>query len=274
MIVSLNGVYLAEDAAGLKINDRGFLLGDGFFTTLRVQNRRVLHLSAHLARLAGCFSVRRCPVPVSSEELARRVEEVRARNTLQSGAMRISISLGPGPRGVSAPAEPDFTVLIAAHPQDFTPLPPAKIGIATVTRRNEMSPVSRIKSLNYLDNILVRREAADQGWDDALVLNTQGRVAETSMANVFFLSDQTLVTPSVAEGALPGVVRAEVLRLAGELDLCVKECAVHPRDLTAADGLFLTNSLIGLRPVAELAGRALRIPDWLPVLETKVFQQV
>ena len=273
MIVNFNGVYLAKEQAGLNIDDRGFLLGDGFFTTIRVENSRVLHLKAHVSRLAEAFSVRRYAMPVSYEELARRVQGTRARNNLQSGAMRISISLGPGPRGLLVPAEPDCTVLISAHPQNFTPLAPAKIGIATVTRRNEMSPTSRVKSLNYLDSILVRQEAADRGWDDALVLNTQGRIAETAMANVFILFGQKLVTPSVAEGALPGVVRAKVLRHASDLALQIEERAVQPSELTEADGVFLTNSLIGLRPVAEVPGRILSIPDWLPILEKKVFQQ-
>ncbi len=120
---------------------------------------------------------------------------------------------------------------------------------------NERSPVARVKSLNYLDMILARREAEARGAEEAIVLNTHGRVAEASAANVFAVQGKRLLTPPVEEGCLPGIVRAEVLRVAPSVGL---EVAVEPLALQAlgeADEAFVTNSRIGVVPLVELDGR-------------------
>jgi branched-chain amino acid aminotransferase len=125
---------------------------------------------------------------------------------------------------------------------------PARLVLATVTRRNEWSPLARLKSLNYLDNILARQEAAACGADDAVLLNTAGRVAETSIANLFAVLDDALVTPPVADGALPGILRGLVIERLGAVAR-----PLDPEDLTRARAIVLTNSL-GARPVASLPG--------------------
>jgi branched-chain amino acid aminotransferase len=142
-------------------------------------------------------------------------------------------------------------VLITAGPLP-APLPPAHLVTSTTVRRNEFSPLARIKSLNYLDAILARQEAAARGADDALLLSTRGQVAEASAANLFVLLDGALVTPPVEDGALPGVMR-QVL-----LDAGAAERPLAPADLVGVEEIFLTNAL-GLRAVAGLDGRALPV---------------
>ncbi|OYX11171.1 MAG: 2-keto-4-methylthiobutyrate aminotransferase [Rhizobiales bacterium 32-66-8] len=246
MIYWLNGKLVPAEAAVLSPTDRGFTLGDGLFETLRVVDGAVLRVEAHLARLAAGAQV--LALPLAGLNLAAALTAVVAANHVETGVVRLTVSRGSGPRGVLPPVEPHPTVLIGATALVAPASAPVRLMTCTVTRRNEMSPLSRIKSLNYLDNILARQEAAARGLDDALLLNTRGQVAEASYANLFAVREGTLVTPPVADGALPGIMRAEILRLGA------REETLTPRDLAGAEEVFLSTSL-GLRPVAELDGR-------------------
>lgn len=246
MKLFLNGALLAPEEARIAPGDRGYTLGDGLFETLCVRNGRILRREAHLARLSRGAAVIGLPLPAL--DLGDALEQVRAANGLTEAVLRLTISRGEGPRGVLPPAAPNPTVLITAAP--LAPAaPPARLVIAQTTRRNERSPLSAIKSLNYLDNILARQEAAAAGADDAVLLNTVDHVAETSIANLFAMLDGELVTPPVRDGALPGIMRAALLALEGT------ERSLSADDLSRASALFLSSSL-GLRPVANLSGRS------------------
>ncbi|MFG1426681.1 aminotransferase class IV [Roseixanthobacter glucoisosaccharinicivorans] len=247
MIVWLNGALVDHTAARVAPDDRGFTLGDGLFETVRARNGALWHMHAHLARLAAGARVLGLPLPqVDLTAAARAVLEA---NTLSDGVVRITLSRGSGPRGVLPPAKPEPTLLITAAPAT-PPAPPARLIIARVTRRNELSPLHAVKSLNYLDNILARQEAAAQGADDALLLNTRGRVAESTIANLFVVIGNMVLTPPVCDGALPGIMRAEVLREHGS------EATLSVEDLAQAQEMFLTSSL-GIRSVSHLDGRDL-----------------
>lgn len=255
MILWLNGALVEQAAARVAPDDRGFTLGDGLFETVRAKNGALWHLHAHLARLAAGARVLGLPLPqVDFKAAALTVLE---KNGLSDGVVRITLSRGSGPRGVLPPAEPHPTVLITAAPSP-PPAAPARLIVARVTRRNELSPLHAVKSLNYLDNILARQEAAAQGADDALLLNTRGRVAESTIANLFVVIGNMLLTPPVCEGALPGIMRAEVLREHGS------EANLSEEDLAQAQEIFLTSSL-GIRSVSHLEGREL--PANYPVAE-------
>ena len=147
-----------------------------------------------------------------------------------------------------------------------TPLPPdaeaARVIVATTTRRNEHSPLSRIKHLNYLDNIVARREAMERAADDAVLLNTAGCVAETTVANIFILVDGFMLTPPVDDGALPGILRAEAMKLAR-----AEERSISLDMLGRASEVFLTSAL-GVRPVTHIDGVA--VGDGAPGLITQL----
>ena len=246
--VWLNGIIVPEHEARIAPDDRGLLLGDGLFETLRVSGGRPLRLDRHLARLRAGAEILGLPVPLDDAEFAAAMAALLARRGLSEASLRLTLTRGPAPRGLLPPAEPTPTMLLTAAPLP-PPLPPAHVVVAQRTRRNEHSPLSRIKSLSYLDGVLARQEAARRGADDALLLNTAGRVAEASAANLFLLLDGTLVTPPVAEGALPGVLRAAVLDA-----FPVAERPVTVEDLHRAEEAFLTSSL-GVRPVIAIDGR-------------------
>lgn len=242
------GTGLVEEAeATVSPFDRGFTLGDGLFETLRVKGGKVLRVDAHLARLASGAGVLGMPLP--SLDLAAALAQTADTNGLRDGVLRLTLTRGTGPRGVLPPAEPKPTLVITAAPLS-PPLPAARLVIAQGTRRNDRSPLAQVKSLNYLDGILARQEAARRGADDAILLNTRDGVAETSIANLFAVIDGGLVTPPLSEGVLPGVMRAEVIAAGAQ------ERLLTVNDLGWANEILLTSAL-GIRSVASLEGRPL-----------------
>jgi branched-chain amino acid aminotransferase len=250
----LNGRLVSPAAARIDPADRGFTLGDGLFETIRIAAGRSAHLRRHLHRLHAGLQVLRISVAYADDVMAQAFASLLEANKLDNGSARVTVTRGPATRGVAPPARPNPTVLIAAHP-------PGPVGsavdaiVCTTTTRNQFSPLSRIKSLNYLDAILARAEAAQRGVGDALLLNTEGRLAEATAANVFALLDGRLVTPPVTDGALPGIARALLIERSS-----ATEASLRTEHLFEADAVFLTNSL-GLRPVATLDGRPLRRRD-------------
>ena len=249
--VWLNGALLGAHAARIDPADRGFTLGDGVFETLRASGGAPEHVEQHLARLRHGAAVLGIGVPFSDVSL---VEGLAAVARGADCALRLTLTRGPMARGV-LPVEPACaTILITAGPLP-APLPPARVMIAQSTRRNEYSPLSRIKSLNYLDSIIARREADAAGFDDAILLNTRGMLAEASAANIFLLCDGRWVTPPVHDGALPGLARARRLAEGDAI-----ETSISLESLSAVTAGFLTNSL-GTRAVASIGGQRLNLNE-------------
>lgn len=246
------GTWAAFDYA-----DRGLTLGDGVFDTLMVLNGRPVFAGAHRARLVGSaaaigFRLDATAVEAAVLDLAGRIE---------NGVVRVTATRGSGPRGIRAPAEPVPRLFATAAPLNpalmFRPL---RLATSKV-RRNETSPTAIHKTLGYLDAVVAMEAAAAAGADDALFLNSAGRVACTTMANLFVIMGGRLTTPPVAEGVLAGIVRAEVLTLAAEAGLTASEAPLGLADLAAADAVFATNSVRLVSPVtaldrAPLASRA------------------
>jgi branched-chain amino acid aminotransferase len=261
MIIDLNGTLTDTGAARIDPADRGFTLGDGVFETIRVRHGRPDRLEAHLARLRDGAKTLAIPVPATDNGIADRIAAVLKENDLDAAAVRITLSHGTGPRGLLPPDPATPTLVISASALPPPPVPVRAI-IAFTTRRNEFSPTARIKSLSYLDNVIARREAAGYGADDALLLNTQGRLAESTISNLFLLIHGELLTPPVDDGALPGVVRADIItRFRG------REQSLTPDDLGRAEEAFLTNAL-GVRPLIEVAHQP--IGDGAPGLITQM----
>lgn len=246
MKIWLNGTLVDAEAPCISASDRGFTLGDGLFETLQARGGAVLRLDAHLARLRRGAGLIGLHLPRIDYSLV--FQDVLSANSLLDAALRLTVTRGPAPRGVLPPALAKPTMVISVS--ELPPTANVRLVVAQTTRRNEFSPLSGIKSLSYLDNILARQEAASRGVDDALMLNTQARIAETSMANVFVVKDGSVMTPPLHEGALPGVMRAEVLKL-GAI-----EHPIVPGDLAKAQELFITTSL-GIRSVEEVETRPL-----------------
>jgi branched-chain amino acid aminotransferase len=261
MKVSLNGVVMEAAEARIDPADRGFTLGDGVFETIVVRRNAVRHLAAHLARLRAGAGLLGIPLPGDDPHIANMIGAVIGANGVKECAVRVTLTRGPGVRGLVTPPNPTPTLLITVAPLP-PPAEPAKVIIAKSTRRNKHSPLSRIKHTNYLDNILARREAEAAGADDALLLNTAGRIAESTVANIFVLVDGFMLTPPVADGALPGIMRGEAMKLAKS-----EEGGITPEMLMRASEVFLTNAL-GVRPVTHIDGEP--VGDGEPGLITQL----
>lgn len=271
-MIFLNGQLVPRAGPSIDAADRGLLLGDGLFETLPSHDGHPNRLEAHLARLEAGAAVLSIPTPLSLGALEQGVTDTLAANGLAEGdaVLRITLTRGPGQRGLLPPADPEPTLLItAARPAHAAP--EALTAIIASTRRNELSPLAQLKSLNYLDNVLARMEAAKRGADEALLMNTAGRLASASSANLFLLRNRTLLTPPPSEGVLPGVTRAAVLALAEALDLSAVETPLQRDDLARADEAFLTNSLMGVRPLIKVDDRPVGVGEPGPV--TRRFQE-
>lgn len=242
------------------LDDRGLLLGDGLFETILARGGALEHWPEHLARLtAGCAALG-LPAPDGAAAL-RLCERAVADAGLSRAAVRLTLTAGSGGRGLDRPAQaqPRMFATAAASPP---PMGPASLVTVSV-RRNEHSPVSRLKTLSYLDNVLARGEAAGA---EALMLNTAGEVACAAAANLFWVRDGRLLTPALECGVLDGIMRGVVMARARVRSIAVEEVRVGREALDDAEGLFLTNSLIGVRAVAMLDGR--------PVAESPLTAQV
>ena len=229
-------------------DDRGLLLGDGLFETVLFRAGEPVLWDAHLARLQRGCAVLGLPPPDPALLASEAALTLAATGLLDArAAVRLTWTAGSGGRGLIRPEAPvpRLIVTTAASPK---PLGDAVVITASV-RRNAGSPASRLKSLSYLDNVLARREAADAGADEALMLNTDGRIAGASAANLFWISEGRLSTPSLAAGVLDGIMREAVISAARRLGASVQEVLTGP---PVAEALFLTSSLIGIRRIARL----------------------
>ena len=246
----LNGGIVDQPSAGIALSDRGFTLGDGIFETFRVRDGGVVDVQAHLERLTAALGVLGFPQSTPDRDLARCLEETREANGMSEGVLRLTVTRGQGARGLAPSPDAVPTVCITAaglpsRPDGFTAV------IGTRTRRNEFSPLSRIKSLGYLDNVIALGEANGRGADDAVLLNGRGNAVCFTAANLIVRFGRDMATPPLSDGVLPGTVRRRLLER-----LAITERSLTPAELEQADEVVSTNSL-GVRHVSVLDGRHL-----------------
>lgn len=253
-IVHLNGRLVPSDEARISPFDRGFLLGDAVFETMRVYRGRAHDLEGHLARLERSCRDTRIPFP---EGLPEAVAAVVRANSLEEASVRITLTRGPGGRGASPRGAGPPTVLVTASPVHHPP-EVYEQGLRLVTARRRRIPdtslPSSIKSTNYLVHVLARIEAEEAGADDALFLDEDGFVVEATQANLFAVLGGDLVTPFLSSGCLPGETRAALLALAPEAGLRPVERALRPDELHGAREVVLTASILEVAPVVSFDG--------------------
>jgi branched-chain amino acid aminotransferase len=258
--IHLNGRLEPERGPHISALDRGFTLGDGVFDTIRVVQGRPFRLAEHLDRLAASAATVGLPLPAGPQELAAAVAELLEANGLSDAIVRITVSRGvPTERGVLPPESPISSLAIVATPFGGYPEERYERGYRAVVsrvRRNPTSPLSRIKSCNYLDSVLAGMEAARQGADEALLLATSGELACGSSSNLFLVLGGTLVTPSLESGVLDGVTRRAVMELARQLGVPCQQRDVLPEEMPTAREVFVTNTALGVMPVVSVDGRA------------------
>jgi branched-chain amino acid aminotransferase len=258
----LNGELLRVSQARISPLDRGLLYGDGLFETMRAYGGVIFRLGAHVERLLQAAKALRFPFALDAEMLAEACQEVVGANDLTDAYVRLTITRGVGglPGELDASREP--TILAVAR--EYHGYPPElcergmNAAVASV-RRNASSVLSRVKSLNYLDNVLARAQAAERGADEALLLDSESKVVEGSASNVFILprvgrASSPTLTPPVSAGVLAGITRECILELCAELDIDSAEESFTLDELLAAEEAFLTNSLMEVVPLTRVDG--------------------
>jgi branched-chain amino acid aminotransferase len=263
----VNGARLPANAPHVSARDRGLTLADGLFETMHARRRVVFRLAQHLDRLERSLDVLQIPRPA---DLRSWVDAALSACEDGDAAIRLTVTRGPAPGGLTPPRAPSPTVIAAVTPfPAFSPVIYDSGLSAHVPsgRRNERAMTSGLKTLCYTDAILGMLEAERAGADEALFLDTEGHCSEASSSNLFAWTGDTLLTPPVACGALPGITRAAVLEIAAVEGLTVAERAFGLDDLARAREAFLTSSLRGIAPLVRVDGRA--IGDGAPGARTR-----
>ena len=254
-IVYLNGDLIPRFRVKLSPFDHGFLYGYGLFETMRAYSGTIFRLDRHLARLHQSARVLSMTSRLASCDLGKACYDILEANKLAEARLRLTITAGEGDVIPNPDTCGDLTVFIVAL--KLVPLLPESYqsgfsAIMSSLRRNSQSPLSRLKSTCYLENVLARQEARANGADEAIILNEQGFVAEGSSSNIFLINGGMLVTPSVESGVLPGITREAVLQLAQSLGIEAVERRVEVDELVEAEEAFLTNSILEIMPLTRL----------------------
>lgn len=259
--IYIDGAFVAQNEAKISVFDHGFLYGDGVFEGIRAYNGRVLKLHEHIDRLYDSAKAIMLDIGVSKDEMVKIVLESLRVNNLKDSYIRLVISRGMGDLGLDPRKCPKPSIIcIAAHIAVYPPeLYERGLEIVTATvRRNIPEALNpRIKSLNYLNNILAKIEANRQGAPEAIMLNQDGFVAECTADNIFIIKNGRITTPPAYMGALGGITKDTVVEIAKTLGKTVEENVFTRYEVYTADEMFLTGTGAEVIPVTSVDGRSI-----------------
>jgi len=266
MLVFLNGQFVPAAQAVVSINDRGFTYGDGLFETMRVCNGRPFRMAQHLERMMRGADFLKIKCPFTPKELQDFAGQLIGKNKTSDAILRVTLTRGPGERGYTPKPDGKPTVVMSQHPA------PAlenmiQWSLATSSFRVPATdPLAAFKTMNKLTHVMARIEAIEKGADEALLINTNGEVAETASGNLFWVFRGRVCTVPADRGVLPGITRAVVLEICQTLGLQTNQRVIKPGGLRNAKGIFITQSAFGIVPVTALDGE--------PVASSAIVDQI
>jgi len=270
-LVYINGEFIDSSRASVSVFDHGLLYGDGIFEGIRVYGGRVFKLAEHIERLYKSARAIMLGISMSQVDMANAVEETVRKNNAVDAYIRLIVTRGAGPMGLDPFGCRTPTVIIIVTDIQLYPKEMYERGIAVVsvpTRRMSADMLEpRVKSLNYLNNVLAKTEASRSGCLEAVMLNAQGYVAECTADNIFMVTGGRLLTPPPHMGALDGVTMRTVLELAEGLGINNGFSPLTRYDLYTANECFLTGTGAELMPVVEVDGR--KVGDGKPGVVTQ-----
>ena len=257
--VWIDGKLYDKADAKVSVYDHGLLYGDGVFEGIRVYNGKIFEGSAHIERLWSSAKAIRLNIPITREQMCSAIEETVKANNFKDCYVRAVVTRGPGDLGINPQKSPRPCVFIITDLISVYPKESYDKGIAVITSsviRNHPNALSaRIKSLNYLNNVLAKIEANDAGVAEAVMLNHEGYVAECTADNIFIVRKGEVQTPAMTEGLLEGITRGVMLKLCGRMNVPFVEKRLERYDLYTADECFLTGTGAEVIPVTRIDGR-------------------
>ena len=254
MFVFLNGKFVTEKQAVVRVVDRSFLYGDGLFETIRVVKGKPFRGAQHLERMVRGAEFLKIKPPFTPKEVHQFAEQLITKNDMPDSILRVLLSRGVGLRGYSPKGADSPALVMTLHPVPDDGEPAACRLITATTRIHAADPLTQFKTCNKLTQILARAEAEAKGADEALLLNTTGEVVETAGANLFWIYRDRVCTVPTGRGALPGITRAVVLEICQILGLETIKRVIKPEALRGSEGVFMTQSARGVVPIASLDG--------------------
>ena len=257
----MDGKLVNKGDAKVSVYDHGLLYGDGVFEGIRVYYGKIFESEAHLQRLYESARTIRLTIPMSPQEIQAAMEETVRANNFRDCYIRLIVTRGVGnlglnPRNCERPSVIVIADHIALYPKEMYEQGMAII-TATVIRNHPNAISPRVKSLNYLNNILAKIEAVDAGVSEAIMLNGDGSVAECTGDNIFIVRRGQLQTPTTSDGILEGITRGVILRLARGQGMDCVEKTLQRHDLYIAEECFLTGSAAEVIPVTRIDGRTI-----------------
>jgi branched-chain amino acid aminotransferase len=255
----IDGKFFNKEDAKVSVYDHGLLYGDGVFEGIRAYQGKVFEFDMHMRRLWDSAKAIRLTIPRSIAEVKAAVEETVKINNFTDCYIRLIVTRGAGYLGLNPNKCPSPSVIVIADTIELYPAEMYEKGMsiitASVTRTHANSLSPRIKSLNYLNNILAKIEAVDAGVPEALMLNHEGNVAECTADNVFIVRGGTVMTPCTNDGILEGVTRSVMIELCKKLSVPCIEKTLQRHDLYVADECFLTGTGAEVIAVTRIDGR-------------------
>ena len=260
MLVYVNGKIVPSQEAVVSAFDHGFLYGDGIYETMLVYDGVIFKLDEHLQRLYRSASLIGLTIHLDMDSIKIALYDTLLANELKNAYVRLTVSRGHGAIGLDPELCTQPTIVIMAQQSKDYPRAFYEKGIHIIiseTRRNLKEAINpRIKSLNFLNNILAKVEAIKVGAYEAIMLNAHKRLTEGTISNVFFVKDNILCTPSGACGILEGITRGTVIELAVKEDMKVKESTFTKENIFAATEVFITNTSLEVMPVSKVDSTA------------------
>ena len=239
--VTING----KEAYDISVFDHGLMYGDGIYETMRFFNGKAFFLEEHLKRLFASAEGINLKIPYSKEKLKELINKTCLKSKIKDAFMRIIVTRGEGEQGLVTKSKP--SVIIMASRREFNPLKKVKVTISEVVKTDKNSIYSGIKSLNYMNNILARINGNKLGFDDAILLNSEGFITEATTSNIFLIKNNKIYTPSLDCGLLNGITRKVILK-----NNKVIEKKITKKELFDADEIFLSGTADFISCVSQL----------------------
>jgi branched-chain amino acid aminotransferase len=259
--VWIDGSLVPREQASVSVNDHGLLYGDGVFEGIRAYNGKVFENDAHVRRLFDSAQAIRLTIPHTPRQITDAIRQTIDANGYTDCYIRVVITRGAGDLGLDPRKSVRPTVIVITDTLNVYPAEMYERGMAVITssyiRNHPNSTPPRVKSLNYLNNVLAKIEANDAGVPEAIMLNHLGNVAECTADNLFVVRDGVVSTPGKDQCTLEGITRATIIRLCKQLGIPLVEGVVQRHDVYVADELFVTGTAAEVMAITKVDGRTI-----------------